>query len=58
MTPDEFKKWRKNKRVEDIADALGVHRATVFRWAKNGTTKKTDMALAAYDAKVKGESDG
>ena len=55
MTPQQFTTWLEGQQefgmtIDQIAAALHKDRSQIFRWKKSGTSKHTDLAIAAYDA--------
>lgn len=48
MTPDELKKWREDHHVSqsELAELLGVHLGTIYRWEASDRTIPPYLALA------------
>ena len=49
LTADEFRRFKRRRclTASEIAVAMGVNIATVFRWLQAGTSARTDLALTA-----------
>ncbi len=60
MTPIEYRAWldsRGDKTIAQVAKGLGKSKATILSWRHTGTSEHTDLAIEAYDARIKGKED-